>query len=117
MAEMTLCGSMANKWRLSLGGISASERSRQHCRNFAPAPGNHHDRAAARQRQSGRMASVGIQKIYADHYQMLDLPPCIENGITLIWQKQPDGKDGRPPRRPADRRHEMKIHSFAHLGP
>lgn len=26
MAEMTLCGSMANKWRLSLGGISASEK-------------------------------------------------------------------------------------------
>lgn len=26
MAEMTLCGSVANKWRLSLGGISASEK-------------------------------------------------------------------------------------------
>ena len=28
----------------------------------------------------GRMASVGIRKIYADRYTMHDLPPEIENG-------------------------------------
>ena len=28
----------------------------------------------------GRMASVGIQKIYADRYTVHDLPPNIENG-------------------------------------
>ncbi len=28
----------------------------------------------------GRMASAHIQKIYADHYQMLDLPPYLEGG-------------------------------------
>ena len=47
MAEMTLCGSMANKWRLSLGGISASEKEPPALQEFYSSTGNQDNRAAA----------------------------------------------------------------------
>ena len=81
MAEMTLCGSMANKWRLSLGGISASEKEPPALQEFLQ---QHPEIRTIELRldndSPGRMASAHIQKIYADHYQMLDLPPCLEGG-------------------------------------
>ena len=85
MAEMTLCGSMANKWRLSLGGISASEKEPPALQEFLQ---QHPEIRTIELRldndSPGRMASAHIQKIYADHYQMLDLPPCLEAGITQM---------------------------------
>lgn len=81
MAEMTLCGSMANKWRLSLGGISASEKEPPALQVFLQ---QHPEIRTIELRldndSPGRMASAHIQKIYADHYQMLDLPPYLEGG-------------------------------------
>ena len=81
MAEMTLCGSMANKWRLSLGGISASEKEPVALQEFLQQhPGIRTIELRLDNDSPGRMASAHIQKIYADRYRVLDLPPGIENG-------------------------------------
>ena len=81
MAEMTLCGSVANKWRLSLGGISASEKEPMALQEFLQ---QHPEIKTIELRLDndarGRMASACIQKIYADRYHVLDLPPGIEGG-------------------------------------
>ena len=81
MAEMTLCGNRAGKWRLSLGGISASEKEPVALQEFLQ---QHPEITTIELRQDndarGRMASACIQKIYADRYKVLDLPPGIEGG-------------------------------------
>ena len=81
MAEMTLCGSVANKWRLSLGGISASEKEPVALQEFLQQHSEIRTIALRLDNDSpGRMASAHIQKIYADRYRVLDLPPGIEGG-------------------------------------
>ncbi len=82
MAEMTLCGSMANKWRLSLGGISASE-SRQLQEFLQQHPEIRTIELRLDNDSPGRMASAHIQKI-SDHYQMLIYRPTLRAGITQM---------------------------------
>ena len=81
MAEMTLCGNIANKWRLSLGGISSSGKEPLALREFLR---RHPEITTLELRldndEKGRMASACIQKLYAGRYTVLDLPPNMENG-------------------------------------
>ena len=81
MAEMTLCGNAANKYRLSLGGVSSSGKEPLALQEFLR---QHPEITTIELRldndAKGRMASVGIRKIYADRYTVHDLPPDIENG-------------------------------------
>ena len=81
MAEMTLCGDAADKYRLSLGGVSSSGKEPLALQEFLR---QHPEITTIELRldndAKGRMASVGIQKIYADRYTVHDLPPDIENG-------------------------------------
>ena len=81
MAEMTLCGDAADKYRLSLGGISSSGKEPLALQEFLR---QHPEITTIELRMDndakGRMASVGIRKIYADRYAVHDLPPNIENG-------------------------------------
>lgn len=81
MAEMTLCGDAADKYRLSLGGISSSGKEPLALQEFLR---QHPEITTIELRldndAKGRMASVGIRKIYADRYTVHDLPPNIKNG-------------------------------------
>ena len=81
MAEMTLCGDVADKYRLSLGGVSSSGKEPLALQEFLR---QHPEITTIELRldndAKGRMASVGIRKIYADRYTVHDLPPDIENG-------------------------------------
>ena len=81
MAEMTLCGDAADKYRLSLGGVSSSGKEPLALQEFLR---QHPEITTIELRldndAKGRMASVGIRKIYADRYTVHDLPPDIENG-------------------------------------
>ena len=81
MAEMTLCGDVADKYRLSLGGVSSSGKEPLALQEFLR---QHPEITTIELRldndAKGRMASVGIRKIYADRYAVHDLPPGIENG-------------------------------------
>lgn len=81
MAEMTLCGDAADKYRLSLGGVSSSGKEPLALQEFLR---QHPEITTIELRldndAKGRMASVGIRKIYADRYAVHDLPPNIENG-------------------------------------
>ena len=81
MAEMTLCGDVADKYRLSLGGVSSSGKEPLALQEFLR---QHPEITTIELRldndAKGRMASVGIRKIYADRYAVHDLPPDIENG-------------------------------------
>ena len=81
MAEMTLCGDVADKYRLSLGGVSSSGKEPLALQKFLR---QHPEITTIELRldndAKGRMASVGIRKIYADRYTVHDLPPNIENG-------------------------------------
>ena len=81
MAEMTLCGDAADKYRLSLGGVSSSGKEPLALQEFLR---QHPEITTIELRLDndvkGRMASVGIRKIYADRYTVHDLPPNIENG-------------------------------------
>lgn len=81
MAEMTLCGDAADKYRLSLGGVSSSGKKPLALQEFLR---QHPEITTIELRldndAKGRMASVGIRKIYADRYAVHDLPPDIENG-------------------------------------
>ena len=81
MAEMTLCGDAADKYRLSLGGVSSSGKEPLALQEFLR---QHPEITTIELRldndAKGRMASVGIRKIYADRYAVHDLPPDIENG-------------------------------------
>ena len=81
MAEMTLCGDAADKYRLSLGGVSSSCKEPLALQEFLR---QHPEITTIELRldndAKGRMASVGIRKIYADRYTVHDLPPDIENG-------------------------------------
>ena len=81
MAEMTLYGDAADKYRLSLGGISSSGKEPLALQEFLR---QHPEITTIELRldndAKGRMASVGIRKIYAGRYTVHDLPPDIENG-------------------------------------
>ena len=81
IAEMTLCGDAADKYRLSLGGVSSSGKEPLALQEFLR---QHPEITTIELRldndAKGRMASVGIRKIYADRYTVHDLPPDIENG-------------------------------------
>ena len=81
MAEMTLCGDAADKYRLSLGGVSSSGKEPLALQEFLR---QHPEITTIELRldndSPGRMASAHIQKIYADRYTVHDLPPNIENG-------------------------------------
>lgn len=81
MAEMTLCGGKADKYRLSLGGISATENEPLALQEFLR---RHPEVTTIELRldndSRGRMASECIQKVYAKRYNLLDLPPEIVNG-------------------------------------
>ena len=81
MAEMTLCDDAADKYRLSLGGVSSSGKEPLALQEFLR---QHPEITTIELRldndAKGRMASVGIRKIYADRYAVHDLPPDIENG-------------------------------------
>ena len=81
MAEMTLCGDAADKYRLSLGGVSSSGKEPLALQEFLR---QHPEITTIELRldndAKGRMASVGIRKIYADRYAVHDVPPDIENG-------------------------------------
>ena len=100
MAEMTLCGDAADKYRLSLGGVSSSGKEPLALQEFLR---QHPEITTIELRldndAKGRMASVGIQNLYREKYQVCDLPPNIENGdYADMAKKQPDGKNCRPPR-------------------
>ena len=81
MAEMTLCGNAADKYRLSLGGVSSSGKEPLALQEFLR---QHPEITTIELRldndAKGRMASVGIQNLYREKYQVCDLPPDIENG-------------------------------------
>ena len=81
MAEMTLCDDAADKYRLSLGGVSSSGKEPLALQEFLR---QHPEITTIELRldndAKGRMASVGIRKIYADRSAVHDLPPDIENG-------------------------------------
>ena len=81
MAEMTLCGDAADKYRLSLGGISSSGKEPLALQEFLR---QHPEITTIELRldndAKGRMASVNIQNLYREKYQVCDLPPNIENG-------------------------------------
>ena len=81
MAEMTLCGGKADKYRLSLGGISATEKEPLALQEFLR---RHPEVTTIELRldndSRGRMASQCIRKVYAERYKVLDLPPEIVNG-------------------------------------
>ena len=81
MAEMTLCGDAADKYRLSLGGVSSSGKEPLALQEFLR---QHPEITTIELRldndAKGRMASVGIQNFYREKYQVCDLPPDIENG-------------------------------------
>ena len=81
MAEMTLCGDAADKYRLSLGGVSSSGKEPLALQEFLR---QHPEITTIELRldndAKGRMASVGIQNLYREKYQVCDLPPNIENG-------------------------------------
>ena len=81
MAEMTLCGDVADKYRLSLGGVSSSGKEPLALQEFLR---QHPEITTIELRldndAKGRMASVGIQNLYREKYQVCDLPPDIENG-------------------------------------
>ena len=81
MAEMTLCGDAADKYRLSLGGVSSSGKEPMALQEFLR---QHPEITTIELRldndAKGRMASVGIQNLYREKYQVCDLPPDIENG-------------------------------------
>ena len=75
------CGDAADKYRLSLGGVSSSGKEPLALQEFLR---QHPEITTIELRldndAKGRMASVGIRKIYADRYTVHDLPPDIENG-------------------------------------
>ena len=81
MAEMTLCGDAADKYRLSLGGVSSSGKEPLALQEFLR---QHPEITTIELRldndAKGRMASVNIQNLYREKYQVCDLPPNIENG-------------------------------------
>ena len=81
MAEMTLCGDAADKYRLSLGGVSSSGKEPLALQEFLR---QHPEITTIELRldndAKGRMASVGIQNLYREKYQVCDLLPDIENG-------------------------------------
>ena len=81
MAEMTLCGDAADKYRLSLGGVSSSGKEPLALQEFLR---QHPEITTIELRldndAKGRMASVNIQNLYREKYQVCDLPPDIENG-------------------------------------
>jgi hypothetical protein len=81
MAEMTLCGDAADRYRLSLGGVSSSGKEPLALQEFLR---QHPEITTIELRldndAKGRMASVGIQNLYREKYQVCDLPPDIENG-------------------------------------
>ena len=81
LVMMTLCGDVADKYRLSLGGVSSSGKEPLALQEFLR---QHPEITTIELRldndAKGRMASVGIRKIYADRYTVHDLPPDIENG-------------------------------------
>ena len=81
MAEMTLCGDAADKYRLSLGGISSSGKEPLALQEFLH---QHPEITTIELRldndAKGRMASVCIRNIYREKYTVFDLPPDIENG-------------------------------------
>ena len=81
MAEMTLCGDAADKYRLSLGGVSSSDKEPLALQEFLR---QHPEITTIELRldndAKGRMASVNIQNLYREKYQVCDLPPDIENG-------------------------------------
>lgn len=81
MAEMTLCGDVADKYRLSLGGVSSSGKEPLALQEFLR---QHPEITTIELRldndAKGRMASVNIQNLYREKYQVCDLPPDIENG-------------------------------------
>ena len=74
MAEMTLCGDAADKYRLSLGGVSSSGKEPLALQEFLR---QHPEITTIELRldndAKGRMASVGIRKIYADRYTVHDI--------------------------------------------
>lgn len=81
MAEMPLYGGKADKYRLSLGGISATEKEPLALQEFLR---RHPEVTTIELRLDndfrGRMASQCIQKVYAERYKVLDLPPEVVNG-------------------------------------
>ncbi len=112
MAEMTLCGDAADKYRLSFGRgfilrqvvlLALQEFLRQHPEITTIELRLDND-------AKGRMASVGIRKIYADRYTVHDLPPDIENGDYADMAKKQPAWQELPPtaRRLADR--EINLH-------
>ncbi len=117
MAEMTLCGDAADKYRLSLGGVSSSGKEPLALQEFLR---QHPEITTIELRldndAKGRMASVGIRKIYADRYTVHDLPPNIENGDYADMAKNNLMARTAAHRAVlADREKNMKIHnSFAH---
>ena len=80
-SKLPLCGDVADKYRLSLGGVSSSGKEPLALQEFLR---QHPEITTIELRldndAKGRMASVGIRKIYADRYTVHDLPPDIENG-------------------------------------
>lgn len=69
------------KYRLSLGGVSSSGKEPLALQEFLR---QHPEITTIELRldndAKGRMASVGIQNLYREKYQVCDLPPNIENG-------------------------------------
>ena len=81
LAEMTLSGGRADKYRLSLGGISEFRKEPKALQNFL----QHHPEVVRIELcldndAPGRAASTCLQKIYAGRYLVADRPPAIENG-------------------------------------
>lgn len=97
MAEMTLCGDAADKYRLSLGGVSSSGKEPLALQEFLR---QHPEITTIELRldndAKGRMASVGIQNLYRESIKFATCRLTLRMEITLIWQKQPDGKDCPP---------------------
>ena len=71
----------ADKYRLSLGGVSSSGKEPLALQEFLR---QHPEITTIELRldndAKGRMASVNIQNLYREKYQVCDLPPNIENG-------------------------------------
>ncbi|MCO7107900.1 toprim domain-containing protein, partial [Gemmiger formicilis] len=111
MAEMTLCGDAADKYRLSLGGVSSSGKEPLALQEFLR---QHPEITTIELRldndAKGRMASVGIRKSTLTATPCMTFRPTSRMEITLIWQKQPDGKNCRPPRGGLPIEKNMKIH-------
>lgn len=85
MAEMTLCGDVADKYRLSLGGVSSSGKEPLALQEFLR---QHPEITTIELRldndAKGRMASVGIRKSTLTATPCMTFRPASRMEITLI---------------------------------